>query len=183
MAGRLVKPLALTALLTLSERCWAASSIQTAAYWAVMGIVVVAIIAAIAVAWRLVDLLRLRQQVGHQHVTETNTELEPVGLNESSIIQLVEAVQFPDGVVVYAVRIGERVVLLARYRETVTSAGDFPAAWLGDTATAAGTVYRPVAVGEASERSRRPRAERLARDEEEWQKQRDMLIRMLQENS
>jgi len=158
---------------------WAAGSVSPVVYGlaAMVGLTLV-VVAAILV-WRMVELSRMREESAMEVLPEAQGSLvasEPGGLVD---IALMDTLQLADGVLIYVLRLNDRVLLVGKYGKGITSLGDFPLSWLrGETRQ---STYRPAAMAARPVRVGRGSSARLVRDEREWERRREELIRMLQE--
>jgi len=175
--------LALFAALAAVSPAWAAGATSPVVYGLLVMLGFSLIVAAVVAAWWMIELSRKKKNALDIAAEMFESQIGPVDSDTGGLVDiaLIDTLRLADGVLIYVLRLNDRVLLVGRYESAITSLGDFPLSWLkgeeGQTAT-----YRPSTLAtRPSPRAEKRRSVRLARDEREWERQREELIRMLQE--
>ncbi len=93
---------------------------------------------------------------------------------QPGLLQLVDYLHLQPGLVIHLLRVGERLVLVASREGAIASLGEFPLHWIESAPV--DLTYTPPRHKTSARRLAPPRT----RDEREWQRQREELIRQLQ---
>ena len=182
------------ALCAASAPAWAAGGFSGLKYVFIGFAFIVTVVAAVIVTWRAVEVLKAKGggfSSGGVEAAAADARDEPRGSNTSPIdVSLLDMIELPEGVLVYVLQMNDRILLIGKHKYGVAGLGDFPASSLQEigSRSSLSTTYKPVATASGRVGPKRAAAaasasvaQRLARDEREWERRREALIRLLQE--